>query len=179
MNKAETRSLTLRAESGVSWTVASKPDWVTVSPMSGTGKVEVTVTVSALAKGAGNREGEIVYKLDGNDYSASTKVEQYDYQYGDGDVYTVQNHSKGRGVHLVFMGDCYDAKDISEGKYLENKKITFKFNGKKYVAKTNKKGVAKVTIKSKVLKKLKVGKKVTYQATYLKDTVKNTAKIKK
>ena len=120
LNNAEPRSFTLRAESGASWTVVSKPDWVTVSPMSGTGKVEVTVTVSALAKGAGNREGEIVYKLDGNDYSASTKVEQYDYQYGDGDVYTVQNHSKGRGVHLVFMGDCYDAKDISEGKYLTN-----------------------------------------------------------
>ncbi|WP_298524080.1 hypothetical protein [uncultured Methanobrevibacter sp.] len=65
------------------------------------------------------------------------------------------------------------------GKYLKNKKITFKFNGKKYTAKTNKKGVAKVTIKSKVLKKLKVGKKVTYQATYLKDTVKKTVKIKK
>jgi parallel beta-helix repeat protein len=65
------------------------------------------------------------------------------------------------------------------GKYLKNKKITFKFNGKKYTAKTNKKGVAKVTIKSKVLKKLKVGKKVTYQATYLKDTVKKTVKIQK
>ena len=64
-------------------------------------------------------------------------------------------------------------------KYLKNKKITFKFNGKKYTAKTNKKGVAKVTIKSNVLKKLKVGKKVTYQATYLKDTVKKTVKIKK
>ena len=120
LNKAETRTFTLRAESGSAWSVASKPDWVNVSPMSGTGKVEVTVTVSSLAKGAGNREGEIVYKLDDKDYFASTKVEQYDYQYGDGDVYTVQNHSKGRGVHLVFMGDCYDAKDISEGKYLEN-----------------------------------------------------------
>ncbi|WP_298524466.1 Ig-like domain repeat protein [uncultured Methanobrevibacter sp.] len=64
-------------------------------------------------------------------------------------------------------------------KYLKNKKITFKFNGKKYTAKTNKKGVAKVTIKSTVLKKLKAGKKVTYQATYLKDTVKKTVKIKK
>ena len=64
-------------------------------------------------------------------------------------------------------------------KYLKNKKITFKFNGKKYTAKTNKKGVAKVTIKSKVLKKLKKGKKIKYQATYLKDTVKKTAKVKK
>ena len=64
-------------------------------------------------------------------------------------------------------------------KYLKNKKITFKFNGKKYTAKTNKKGVAKVTIKSTVLKKLKADKKVTYQATYLKDTVKKTVKIKK
>ena len=64
-------------------------------------------------------------------------------------------------------------------KYLKNKIITFKFNGKKYTAKTNKKGVAKVTVKSTVLKKLKVGKKVTYQATYSKDTVKKTVKIKK
>ena len=65
------------------------------------------------------------------------------------------------------------------GKYLKNKKITFKFNGKKYTAKTDKKGVAKVSIKSDVLKKLKVGKKITYQATYSKDTVKKTAIIKK
>ena len=64
-------------------------------------------------------------------------------------------------------------------KYLKNKKITFKFNNKKYTAKTNSKGVAKVTIKSNVLNKLKVGKKVTYQATYLKDTVKKTVKVKK
>ncbi|WP_405292945.1 hypothetical protein [Methanobrevibacter sp.] len=65
------------------------------------------------------------------------------------------------------------------GKYLKGKKITFKFNGKKYAAKTNKKGVAKATIKSKDLKKLKVGKKVKYQATYLKDTVKKSIKVKK
>ena len=64
------------------------------------------------------------------------------------------------------------------GKYLKGKKIILKFKGKKYKAKTNKKGVAKFTIKSKVLKKLKKGKKVTYQATYLKDTVKKTVKVK-
>ena len=65
------------------------------------------------------------------------------------------------------------------GKYLKAKKITLKFNGKKFTAKTNKKGVAKFTIKAKVLKKLKAGKKVKYQATYLKDTVKQTVKVKK
>ena len=67
------------------------------------------------------------------------------------------------------------------GKYLKKKTITFKINGKKVAtAKTNSKGVAKITIKNpNVVKKLKVGKKVTYQATYLKDTVKKTAKIKK
>ena len=65
------------------------------------------------------------------------------------------------------------------GKYLKNKIIVFKFKGKTYKAKTNKKGVAKVAIKKLVLKKLKVGKKVVYQATYLKDTVKKTAKVKR
>ncbi len=65
------------------------------------------------------------------------------------------------------------------GKYIKGKWIKFKFNGKTYKAKTSKKGVAKVTIKKSVLKKLKVGKKVTYQATYLKTTVKKTAKVKK
>ena len=66
-----------------------------------------------------------------------------------------------------------------DGKYLNSKKVTFKFNGKKYTAKTNSKGVAKVTVKKSVLKKFKVGKKVTYQVTYLKDTVKKSVKIKK
>ena len=65
------------------------------------------------------------------------------------------------------------------GKYLKNKQIIFKFNGKNYKSKTNSNGVAKAIIKSNVLKKLKVGKKVVYQATYLKDTVKKTAIIKK
>ena len=66
-----------------------------------------------------------------------------------------------------------------DGKALKGKKITLKFNGKKIKAKTNKKGVAKFTVKSKVLKKLKAGKKVKCQATYLKDTVKKSVKVKK
>ncbi|WP_407392978.1 hypothetical protein [Methanobrevibacter sp.] len=64
-------------------------------------------------------------------------------------------------------------------KALKNKKITFKFNGKKYTAKTNKKGIAKVTIKKNVLKKLKVGRIVKYQASYIKDTVKKSTVVRK
>ncbi|WP_458406466.1 pectate lyase-like adhesive domain-containing protein [Methanobrevibacter sp.] len=69
---------------------------------------------------------------------------------------------------------------LTKGKSLiKNKKITFKFNGKTYKAKTNKKGIAKVTIKKSILKKLKVGKKIKYQAKYSNLNVKKTAKIKK
>ena len=55
------------------------------------------------------------------------------------------------------------------GKYLKGKKITLRFKGKNYVAKTNKKGVATFKINKKVIKKLKAGKKYKYQVNYLKD----------
>lgn len=62
---------------------------------------------------------------------------------------------------------------------IKYKQVTFTFNGKTYKAKTNSKGIVKVTIPKSVLKKLKVGKKITYTATYGKDTVKRTAIVKK
>ena len=69
---------------------------------------------------------------------------------------------------------------LTKGKtVLKNKKITFKFKGKTYTAKTNKKGIAKVTIKKSVLKTLKAGKKYTVKISYLKDSIKRTVKVKK
>ena len=118
LNASDSKTLVLRAPSGESWSVESAPEWVSVEPLSGTGKVEVTVTVDELAEGSGYREGEVVFLLDGKDYRTRTKVEQYDYQYGDGDVLTHQTASVGAGVDIVFMGDCFDAKDIAEGNYL-------------------------------------------------------------
>ena len=118
LNASDSKTLVLRAPSGEAWSVESAPEWVSVEPSSGTGKVEVIVTVDELAKGSGYREGEVVFLLEGKDYRTRTKVEQYDYQYGDGDVLTHQTASVGAGVDIVFMGDCFDAKDIAEGNYL-------------------------------------------------------------
>lgn len=59
------------------------------------------------------------------------------------------------------------------GKALKGKKITFKIKGKTYKAKTNKKGIAKITIK----KKFKVGKyKITVKYGKLSSTRKITIK---
>ena len=66
-----------------------------------------------------------------------------------------------------------------DGKVAKNKKLTFKFNKKTYTAKTNKKGVAKITIYKSTLSKLKKGKTVKYQVTYGKKTVKQKVKVKK
>lgn len=134
LNASDSKTLVLRADAGSAWSIESKPDWVTVEPSSGTGKTEVTVTVNELAKGSGNRTGEVVFLLDGKDYRTRTTVEQYDYEYGDGDVITNQTAKVGKGVNLVFMGDCFDAKDIAEGNYLSgvNEAITHFFNVEPY-----------------------------------------------
>ena len=125
LNDEHSKTFVLRAPSGENWSVESKPDWVEVTPMSGTGKMDVTVTVNTLAKGAGKRSGEIKFLLDGKDYRSTMTVEQYDYQYGDGDMVTLQEAKTGNGVNIVIMGDCFDAKDISEGKYLKAMQDTY------------------------------------------------------
>ncbi len=63
------------------------------------------------------------------------------------------------------------------GKAVKGKTIKFKFKGKTYKAKTNAKGIATVTIKQKVIKKL-TKKSYAVKVTYLKDTVKTTVKVK-
>ena len=67
----------------------------------------------------------------------------------------------------------------TNGKYPAKKQIVFKFAGKTFKAKTNAKGVAKVTVKNTILSKLKVGQKIKYQATFSKITVKKVAKVVK
>ena len=61
---------------------------------------------------------------------------------------------------------------------LKSKVIKFKFNGKTYKAKTNKKGIAQVTLKKNVINKLKKGKTYSFKVTYVKDTIKSTVKVR-
>ena len=84
-------------------------------------------------------------------------------------VLTAKNISKKKAKKIKFKAKLLN----SNGKALKGKKITFKIKGKTYKVKTNKKGIATLT-----LKKLKVGKyKITTK--YGKSTIKNTIKIKK
>ena len=69
------------------------------------------------------------------------------------------------------------AKLKINGKLVKGKKITFKFKGKTYKAKTNSKGIAKVTVKKAVIKKLKKGKTYAVKVTYLKDIVKSSVTV--
>ena len=139
LNDEHSKTFVMRAPAGEAWSVESAPEWVTVTPSSGVGKVDVTITVNEMSAGDvgtfktgtvnssgkvtytthAGRGGEVVFLLDGKDYRARMTVEQYDYEYGDGDLITLQEKGVGNGVNIVIMGDCFDAKDISEGKYLK------------------------------------------------------------
>ena len=142
LSAEHSRTFVLRAPAGFAWSIESKPEWVTITPSSGVGKTEVTVTVNQMTaaevgefkikimkEGSSSyttethkgRAGEVVFLLDGKDYRTNLKIEQYDYQYSDGDVFTVQKATAvdpNKGVNLVFMGDCFDARDIAKGTYL-------------------------------------------------------------
>lgn len=65
------------------------------------------------------------------------------------------------------------------GKRAKDVRLVFAFNKHYYVAKTNKNGVAKVTIKKNLFKSLKIGKKVNYSVERGNRIVKKTAVVGK
>ena len=140
LNGAQSRTYILRAPANFTWSVDAEtlPNWVTVSPMSGTGKTDVTISVSEMDrtndtfevnegtfnspsyKNYKGRSGQVVFKLDDKDCSFTFDVEQYDYDFSDGYVQTLQTASKGPGIDFVFTGEGYDAKDIAKGTFSTN-----------------------------------------------------------
>lgn len=120
LNATHKQTIVVYAEG--EWEVESMPDWCTLSQNSGNKKTEVTLTINQMSKGAGNRKGEIVFKLKDKDYRHKCAVRQYDYTYDENQWLTLQKATKGKndGINLVFIGDGYDAENISTGNYLSD-----------------------------------------------------------
>lgn len=116
INTQCTRTLVIDAEGD--WIVESKPEWCELSQTEGSKKTELTLTFQQMPAG-NNREGEIVFKLKDQDYTTKCKLTQYDYSYGEDEIITLQTAKRGKGINLVFLGDGFNAEDISKGEYLK------------------------------------------------------------
>lgn len=118
-----TRTGVVRSEG--EWEVTECPDWCTISLRSGGAnrREEVTVTVSPMAQGSGNREGRIVFRLKGTDYTTYTAVAQYDYEHAeDKEIVLQEATAGGREIPLFIVGDGFSAASIADGTYLEQMK---------------------------------------------------------
>lgn len=122
LNKSNTRTVILNADGN--WKMTHCPSWVHVDKTSGYKKTELSIKIDAMAHGSANRADSVVFILtdkkdeDGHDITCYYKVEQYDYEHEEDSQLQLQKHTKGKGVNLVFIGDGYDAVDISTEQYL-------------------------------------------------------------
>lgn len=116
LNTAHNEQLVLNADGP--WQVTHKPDWVTLSKSSGTGKSELTLTFNQMPHGTGNRTDTIRFAMPSEGYETFCVVSQYDYEQEEDSYLTLQKATQGRGIDIVFLGDGYDGENISNGKYL-------------------------------------------------------------
>lgn len=137
LNKGKSQTFTLRCPSDRSWSIKTKPDWVSVQPDHGSGRTEVTITIENMPHteqtfgvndGTFNnpdyhyykgRSGELVFTIQDLEYHSSMTIEQYDSEFYDGMVSVMKQSSKSRCASLVFVGDGYDACDIVNGTFME------------------------------------------------------------
>ncbi len=112
LNTSVTRKITLSSDED--WFVEDKPEWVVLDRTSGEGKTELQLTFQQMPSGE-SREGSVVFKLKDKDYRTTLAVRQYDAEYAEDEVITLQSATEGDGVDLVFLGDGYSAEDISGG----------------------------------------------------------------
>lgn len=125
LNKSNEREIVLNADGA--WTVTHQPSWAKVSATSGSQKTTLTVSIDALSRGGGNRVDSIVFSLTGTDHTAAYRIEQYDSEWDEDQCVTLQTATRGQGINLVFMGDGYDARDITEGTYLSDMRQSMEY----------------------------------------------------
>lgn len=116
LNSSRRQTLVLNADGP--WTVSHLPEWCLVSPQSGDGKTEVTLTVNELAHGAGHRADSVVFTLADGGHKTWCQVSQYDYEYDEDEVIALQKATKGNGIDVMFIGDGWDGEAIANGGYL-------------------------------------------------------------
>lgn len=125
LNNAHDEALVLNADGA--WTVKHKPDWVRLSKTSGNGKSEIQLTFLDMPHGNGMRRDSILFEMSTSQSSTTGSstvetycvVSQYDYEHEEDSYLTLQQHTKGNGLDLVFMGDGWTGADISSGEYLD------------------------------------------------------------
>lgn len=123
LDRGVTREGILRAEGP--WRVASAPSWVHVSPTSGSAKEEITVTVDAQAAGSPQREGELVFSLDGRDYTTTVPVRQLAASEAEDVEIVLQTASAGaRPIPLFIVGEGFTADEIVRGDYMRRVRET-------------------------------------------------------
>ncbi len=117
INNRHSEELILNADD--SWRVTHIPDWCELSATSGIGKTALRLTVKDMAHGSECRRDSIVFELNGGQFSTYCTVEQQDYEYEEDQLVTLQSHTKGNGVDIIFIGDGYDAASLAEGKFID------------------------------------------------------------
>lgn len=119
LNKGGERPIVLNTDAD--WEVAEIPSWCHLDKTSGSKKTELKLTIDPLAHNAGDRKAKIVFRLKGDaQYTCSVSVGQYDYEYDEDSYVTFQTATKGKGINVFFVGDGYDATDISGGKFIND-----------------------------------------------------------
>lgn len=119
LNKEHQEKIVLFANG--EWTVTHIPDWCTISETSGRGKKELTLTVSQMPHSSNHRIDSIVFtqRSDNGVFNTYCQIAQYNYQYEEDHCMTLQQHSRGNGIDIVFVGDGWDAASIADNGYFE------------------------------------------------------------
>lgn len=115
LEKGMTRTGVVRSEG--EWEVASAPSWVKVTPTTGMYKEEVTITVQPNSEA--DREGNVVFRLKGRNYTTSTTIKQVKADVAEDKEITLSNATSGfKEIPLFIVGEGFDAQSIVSGKYM-------------------------------------------------------------
>lgn len=123
LDRGVTREGILRAEGA--WKVKETPSWVHVSPTSGAPKEEITINVDMQPAGSPQREGNIVFMLEGRNYTATVPVRQLcAEQAEDVEIVLQQASAQGQEIPLFIVGEGFTAPEIVGGTYMKRMRET-------------------------------------------------------